>query len=949
MTDQSPRVSELAPIKLALVARKLQPKLALALSEPIAIVGMGLRLPGGADTPEAFWELLRNGKDALSPIPASRWNIDEYYDPTPGTPGKMYTRHGAFVRGVEDFDPQFFGISPREASRMDPHQRLLLEVTWEALERAGISATELKGSSTGVFVGMMNEDFSHLMTDATQIDLHTASGSGLSVAAGRLSYILGLQGPAMAVDAACSSSLVTVHLACQSLRTGECDLALAGGISLILSPLTSVVNCAMRMLSVKGRCSTFDASADGFVRGEGCGMLVLKRLSDAIAGRDPILALIRGSATNHSGQSSGLTVPNGNALAKVMRAALKAGGVEPEQLSYIEAHGTGTAIGDPIEMEALGRVFGPNRPREEPLVVGSVKTNIGHTEGAAGVAGIIKVVLAMQHEEIPAHLNLETPNPNIRWEELPVTVPKSRRAWPRGPKRRIAGVTAFGFNGTNAHVLLEEAPAAEPRQAGGVPRAQVLTLSAKTAPALRELAQRYVEAFSSEAVRRAPFEDACFTANTGRAAFPHRVAIVASSYEEAGRRLAGFLREEETPGVRAGSGRQRPRLAFLFGGAETEPMGWGRRLFESEPVFRDAVLRCERALNRPLVSALFPREGEAASPLAPGLALPGMLALQCGLVHLWLAWGIEPSGVLGVGVGEYAAACSAGVFSWEDGMKLVAALGEQLERMPEGAELVVTEPERLEEVLGRFPEVSLVGIDGGGRGVISGERAPVEALRAELTQQGIRSESRGVPHAMSAAAWRSGRERVGAVARAVVHQRPRVPWISTLTGRVMEAPGAEYWLGQPGAASRLSAAMKALGEQSVGGYVELGLGAGLTALGRRVRPAPELSWFSSLRSEGDGRAELLGVFAGLIAAGADVAWPEFYRDQQHDKVVLPVICFQRSRYWFDPQPAPAPKQAAPALEVLEGDPEALAKQLELIEQLSDEQAQALLESLKGAV
>ncbi|MDC0708165.1 type I polyketide synthase [Stigmatella sp. ncwal1] len=948
MTDQSPRVSELAPIKLALVARKLQPKLALALSEPIAIVGMAHRFPGGGDTPEAFWELLRNGKDAISTIPSSRWNIDDYYDPTPGTPGKMYTRHGAFIQGVEDFDPGFFGISPREAARMDPHQRLLLEVTWEALERAGIAATGLKGSSTGVFVGMMNEDFSHLMNDATQIDLHTASGSGLSVAAGRLAYILGLQGPTMAVDAACSSSLVTVHLACQSLRTYECDLALAGGISLILSPLTAVVNCAMRMLSQKGRCSTFDAAADGFVRGEGCGMLVLKRLSDAIADRDPILALIRGSATNHSGQSSGLTVPNGNALAKVMRAALRAGGVEPGQLSYLEAHGTGTAIGDPIEMEALGRVYGQERPREDPIVVGSVKTNIGHTEGAAGVAGIIKVVLALQNEEIPAHLNLETPNPNIRWDELPVTVPKGRVAWPRGQKRRIAGVTAFGFNGTNAHVLIEEAPAGELPSASSTPSAQVLVLSAKTPPALRELAQQYVNGFASGALRHAPFPDICFTASTGRVAFPHRVAVVASGHEEASRRLSGFLRDEETPGVRSGSGRQRSRIAFLFGGQGTERAGWGRQLFESEPIFRDAVLKCERALACPLVPALFPQEGKASAPLAPSVALPGLLALQCGLVHLWKGWGIEPSAVLGSGTGEYAAACAAGVFSWEEGVKLVAALGAQLERLPLGAELAVEEFARLGEVLLGFPEVCLVGIDGGGRGVFSGARASVEALQAELARLGVRSEVSNGPHAMSPAGWKSVREAAGAAARAVVHQRPQVPWVSTVTGQVLESPGAEYWQGAPGGPSRPAAALLALGEMGVGAHVEIGPGAGLTAWGKRVRPAPELHWVPSLRADSDGREALLEGFAELVAAGTEVAWPDFYHGQQHAKVVLPTSRFQRSRYWFDPPQASASKKQGAPPEVLEGDLDALAGQLALLEELSDEQAQALLESLKGA-
>ncbi|MCP3060234.1 type I polyketide synthase [Myxococcus sp. K38C18041901] len=939
-TDSTtPRLSDLPPLKLALLARKVESKLAMALSEPIAIIGMGLRFPGGADTPESFWELLKEGREAIAPIPSSRWDVDAYYDPTPGTPGKMYTRHGAFIRGVEDFDPQFFGISPREASRMDPHQRLLLEVTWEALERAGLSAADLKGSSTGVFVGMMNEDFSHLMTDATQIDLHTASGSGLSVAAGRLAYSLGLQGPTMAVDAACSSSLVTVHLACQSLRTRECDLALAGGISLILSPLTSVVNCAMRMLSAKGRCSTFDASADGFVRGEGCGMLVLKRLSDAVADRDPILALLRGSATNHSGQSSGLTVPNGNALAKVMRAALKSGGVEPEQVGYLEAHGTGTAIGDPIEMEALGRVFGPAHSREHPMVVGSVKTNIGHTEGAAGVAGIIKVVLALQHEEIPAHLNLETPNPNIRWDALPVVVPRKRMSWARGPKRRIAGVTAFGFNGTNAHVLIEEAPLVEAAPVEVATSPQLLLLSARSAPALQALARRYVEHFATE--HRHAFGDVCFTANTGRVAFAHRVAVVASSASEARQRLTSFVQGEQLPGVWTGSGRQRPRLAFLFAGWDREWQGWGRRLVESEPVFREAVLHCEGALGRPLVAGLFPERGAAPRPLGPGLALPGMFAVQCGLVQLWRAWGIAPTAVLGVGVGEYAAACAAGVLTWADGMSLVATLGEQLERAAPGAELTVERPERLADVLPRFPDVCLLGLDGEGRGILSGTNATIEAVRAELLQQGIRADPRDTPHAVTLTTWSAARDAVAAAARSKIHDRPRVPWLSALTGRVMESPNAEAWRERSGAPGQWLSAMDALSGHGVSGYLDVGPGAGWMALGQRSRPASAQSWFPSLRAPDDDRTALLKSLAGLVAAGAEVAWSELYRDSAHDKVVLPTSCFQRSRYWFDRPATPDVPSAVPG-----GDLEALAGQLDLLEQLTDEQVQALLEGQK---
>ncbi|MCP3102832.1 type I polyketide synthase [Myxococcus sp. K15C18031901] len=946
MTTDSRRISELPPLKLALAASSLQSKLALALSEPIAIIGMGLRFPGGSDSPESYWELLRAGREAISPIPASRWDIDAYYDPTPGTPGKMYTRHGAFIQGVEDFDPQFFGISPREASRMDPHQRLLLEVSWEALERAGIAATDLRGSSTGVFVGMMNEDFSHLMKDATQIDLHTASGSGLSVAAGRLAYSLGLQGPTMAVDAACSSSLVTVHLACQSLRTRECDLALAGGISLILSPLTSVVNCAMRMLSVKGRCSTFDAGADGFVRGEGCGMLVLKRLSDAVADRDPILALVRGSATNHSGQSSGLTVPNGNALAKVMRAALKSGGVEPEQVDYVEAHGTGTAIGDPIEMEALGRVFGPGRSPDVPLVVGSVKTNIGHTEGAAGVAGIIKVVLALQHEVLPAHLNLETPNPNIRWSELPVVVSRARRPWRRGARRRIAGVTAFGFNGANAHVLIEEAPVMEAGSPEVAPVApQLLGLSARSAPALRELASRYARYFSEEGAERRSLADACFTANTGRVVSTHRLALVASSVEDVRARLKAFERGEPAPGLWTGSGRRKPRLAFVFGGGTQRWSTWARDLFGAEPVFREAVLRCEAALARPLVEALFKPVAEApAVPPGPGLVLPGWLASQCGLVHLWRDWGVEPAAVLGVGMGEFAAACASGVLSWEDGVRLAGAFADPVERAAPGAEMAVETPERLEALLRGFAEVCLVGLDDEGRGVYAGTRSAVEALQVGLLEHGVRGEWRESTRALTPEVWRRGREAVAALARSMSHARPQVPWWSAQSGRIQDAPGPESWRGPPGTAAQWSMSLEQLGAEGVEGFLDVGPGEGWTALGRRGASASGRLWATCLRGSTAACAQQREALAALFAAGADVAWSALYRDTPHDKVVLPTSCFQRGRYWFDLPVASVSVAAPPApATLLAEDPEALMAQLALVEELSEEQVRALLE------
>src|SRR5581483_11439730 len=482
-------ISGLTPIKLAYAAQKVCAKLALVMAEPIAIVGMSCRFPGGSDDPESFWELLRSGADAVTEIPRDRWDVDRYYDPAPGVPGKMYTRHGAFLRQVDQFDPQFFGIAPREAQHMDPQQRLLLEVSWEALERAAIAPSTLGETKTGIFVGVMHQDYAQLTRALDQIDAHTASGNGSSVVSGRLAHILGTQGPALTIDTACSSSLVAVHLACQSLRNHECDVALAGGVNLILSPVTTIVECSSRMLSADGRCKTFDASADGFGRGEGCGVVVLKRLSDVVAARDNVVALIRGSAVNHDGHSSGMMVPNGQSQAKVIRAALANGGVDAAQVSFLETHGTGTALGDPIEMEALRSVFGA-RPQSDPLIIGAVKSNIGHTEGAAGIAGLMKVALALQQREIPPNVHFRNPSPRIEWESTPVRVPTEPLSW-TASGRRIAAVSSFGYSGTNAHVVLEEAPANDPRPAGIEPGPRALALSAKSEQALDELIERY--------------------------------------------------------------------------------------------------------------------------------------------------------------------------------------------------------------------------------------------------------------------------------------------------------------------------------------------------------------------------------------------------------------------------------------------------------------------------
>jgi amino acid adenylation domain-containing protein len=503
-----------------------------AACEPIAIVGAGCRFPGNADSLEAYWQILRDGVDAVCPIPEERWNIAAYYDADPESPGKMYAREGGFLGDIKAFDADFFGISPREAVRLDPQQRLLLEVSWEAIENAAIAPERLKAGLTGVYTGFMSSDYALRQAhraEPEELDPYVLTGNDPSFTAGRLSYFLGLQGPSMACATACSSSLVAIHLACQALRAGECEFALAGGVNVILDPSTMVMLSKLRALSKDGRSKTFDANADGYGRGEGCGMVVLEPLSKAIANGDRILAVIRGSAVNHDGPSAGLTVPNGVAQEKLLRAALKSAQIAPADVDYVEAHGTGTSLGDPIELQSIARALGAGR--QKPLLVGSVKTNIGHLEAASGVAGLLKVVLSLAHREIPAHLHFTTPSPHVPWNELPLQVNAARTAWHAEGKKRIAGVSSFGLSGINAHVVIEEAPAPKTENAGSSTTARVLALSAKTPEALEELVRRYRALLTMEPKPR--WQDVCFTANAGREHFSHRIAVVAESLEEA--------------------------------------------------------------------------------------------------------------------------------------------------------------------------------------------------------------------------------------------------------------------------------------------------------------------------------------------------------------------------------------------------------------------------------
>ena len=665
---------ELSPTKRAIVEiRELRAKLAAAdrsANEPIAIVGLGCRFPG-ADGPEAYWRLLRAGTDAISKVPLDRWDVDALYDPDPDAPGKIYARYGGFLEQVDRFDAAFFGISPREAVSLDPQQRLLLEVAWEALEHGAIGADSLVGTSGGVFLGLTAAEYGtlHLTGATADITAYVGTGNALSVAAGRLSYVLGLQGPCMAVDTACSSSLVAVHLACQSLRRDECRIALAGGANVILRPEPTVNFCRARMLSPDGRCKTFDAAADGYSRGEGVGIIVLKRLSQAIADGNRVLAVILGSAVNQDGRSGGLTVPNGVAQERLIRDALASARLQPSDVSYIEAHGTGTSLGDPIEMHSLRSVFAPGRQAEHPLVIGSAKTNFGHLEAAAGVAGLIKVVLALQHGEIPRHLHFERLNPHIDLTGFPAVIPTELRDWTHAAGTRVAGVSAFGFSGTNAHLLVAEAdPTLSTPSAGDTSRSELAVLSARTPSALRMLARRLADHLADADVALA---DVTFTASVGRAHLHERIALVAGSRLELSNALRRFADNVPVPALTASQLQNLDPVpvAFHLGPATAGSSAMAHALCRESRVFNDAFVRVTDLL-RPHVREAWDPAGPAIDSLDSDAT---SFALQVALIETWRSWGVEAAAVGGVGVGECVAAWTAGIFTIDEAAVLVTA------------------------------------------------------------------------------------------------------------------------------------------------------------------------------------------------------------------------------------------------------------------------------------
>ena len=908
--------AKLSPLKQAFLALQDAQERVRALeaerNEPIAIVGIGCRIPAADDGgPEAFWTLLAEGRDAVSDALPARWR--SVHAPAEDVPHRAH--FAALLKHCDEFDAAFFGISPREAASMDPQQRLLLEIVWEALENASIAADSLYSSSTGVFVGIAGSDYSLLRVKTmspAEIDGHFGSGLAHSIASGRISYLLGLRGPSLSIDTACSSSLVTVHLAVEALRRQDCNLALAGGVNVIVSTEASRTFSESGMLAADGRCKSFSAAADGFVRGEGCGVVVLKRLRDAVAVGDRVLAVIRGSAVNNDGPSSGLTVPNGLAQQALLRRALKQAGVAPSEVGYVEAHGTGTSLGDPIEAEALGAVMDEGRPADRPLLIGSVKTNIGHLEAAAGVAGLIKVVLALQHGQLPAQLHWNTPSPHIRWDKLKLRVVDRLQAWEPINGRRLAGVSSFGFSGTNAHVVLEEAPSAAESEQRAARPVEVLPLSAKSAAALRMMAAQYRDRLRGMSTAE-EWADLCFTAGVGRSALAHRLSVRAKDAAAAASALDAFVagnapaavaRGEAKPG--AGS-----RVGFLLTGQGAQYAGMGAALYAHAPRFRQIVDEAEAALAGQLpvsLGAVLRGEVAQAAQLINETLYtqPALYVLEYGLAMLWQSLGVRPVALLGHSLGEYVGCAVAGVFGFKDGLRLVADRARLMHGLKsDGAMLVVvaSEAEIGPLLNGQEAALSLAGINAAKQVTVSGERRAIEALASQCAARGWRHQTLPVSQAFHSPLMAPIEEAFAARAGEIAYSAPLLPVISNVTGKVLERVDGGYWRRHLRQTVRFSDGLATLAELGCDVLLELGPKPVLLQLARQAASSTqggaEWRYVKSLKGPGMDEWETFSqAVQELHAAGAALDWAGWHRDYRRRKVDAPLYPFERQRYWI---------------------------------------------------
>jgi acyl transferase domain-containing protein len=953
-------------------AREQVRRLEYSKREPIAILGSGLRLPGGANDLDGLWEVLASGRDTRRPILEERFDAEAIFDPDPEARGRSYTRHASLLDDVASFDAAFFGISPREALSMDPQHRLLLEVAWTALESAQLDPRSLKHSKTGVFVGIGPNEYNNLRRHGVeQADAYDITGSVMSFAAGRLAYHLGLQGPVLGVDTACSSSLVALHLACKALRNGECDVALAGAVQVLADPTSFILLSRAHVLAPDGRCKTFSDLADGYGRGEGVAVLALARLETARARGLKILGLVRGSAVNSDGASSGITAPNGTAQQQVICAALADAGLAPAEIDFVECHGTGTRLGDPIEVNALAAVYGEGRPAERPLRLGATKANIGHLESAAGLAGVLKILAAIRHEALPPTPHTEPRNTHIDWEPLPVRVVDELTPWPREPKRsRRAGVSAFGLSGTNAHVILEEAPGAEEAPAAGVhvvgdprspatgaaatPAALPIVVSGLTREALAENARRLAEQLETGGAPR--MLDLSYSLTTTRTAFPVRLALTVPSAHSASE-LAGALRglAQATHAPREAQltpdGHRAGKLALLFSGQGTQRLGMGKALAASDAHFArlldETLSACDTHLARPLKTVLWADLGSPDGRLLDDTrwTQPALFALEVALARRWLALGARPNLLLGHSVGELAAAHVAGVLSLDDAARLVCARGELMARLATTggamASLSASEAE-VREALAPCSgpdraRIDLAALNAPDQTVVSGDADTVARLVAGFAEGGRKATRLVVSHAFHSPHMDGMLQAFRAAASSIAFSSPRIPVVSNVTGRIAEPDKgdlvtADYWVRHVRGTVRFSEGVSAAAALGVTTFLECGPHGVLCALvsSNLGDSASKSAYVPSLRKDRDEALAFVEALCALHVRGHEIDWIAAFDGLGARRIDLPTYAFQRQHYWFD---APGREAATPGASLVSVERSSLAPTREVLEGL----------------